>query len=184
MPTVKLQRYKDTDNIVAPDFCPYARRGLTGDPVMKYVEGSGERALPGLQVDMVTPLVHPSLCAICKFCTFVNDVVAPEELVSAKDREAFADYLTHVNMKVGSSILAQRQYLTKTDRLLLVILLSAELLQEMLDVLVFDLNRKHQLFSYFLNEEVPVCSVLGCPVYVSRKLTKSQVQVVGEVEWR
>lgn len=168
MPKVLLE-INTAGKVIAPDFCPY--KELDIEFRITHVDDRF--------------LIRPGICCICKFCTFVPDI---ENLQSfspmVQEQEGFQEYLAHKNLKVSSSLSGQHQYLMKQDRLPIAIFISRLLYDEMVREVVKDEQRRQSLLGYFLTEETPLCHVLGCPVYLSKKLTKSNIQVVGEVEWK
>lgn len=166
MINVKLEVWGEGPYIKAPDFCPYK--------VYKD-KGEGEEYERSYVID-------PSVCAICKLCNFTQDSFdVKKELKINK----FVEYLTLLNTEVSTSIVNQNSFLKKKDRIPLAILISPIIFDMMLKLVYKDnLKLYEKIHSYFLTREVPICFILGCPVYLSRKLTKSKVMVVGEVEWQ
>jgi hypothetical protein len=166
MITVKLETWKTGPYIIAPDHCPF-----------KFWDSYGEdESYKGSLV------VHSSFCPLCKLCNFTPAILRPE--IDIKTEE-FIKYLTLINTKVSVSINNQNYFLRQKDRIPLVILISPEIFDSMLNLVYRDnLEVLNQIKSHFLNNEVPLCHILGCPVYFSRKLTKSNVMVIGEIEWK
>jgi hypothetical protein len=181
MPKVKLEPINNGPYIKAPDFCPYKIMRENGFTVFEnlIIKEQGMKPWDGI------PVVNSSLCPLCRQCEFVSDLDF-EALsdVSQEERQSFITYLTYTNSRVSSNISRQSVYLAKEDRVLLAIMLSPETFDEMLKSTVSDENRRKKITSYYVNVEIPLCYILGCPVYLSRKLTKSDVQVVGEVLWK
>jgi hypothetical protein len=176
MPKVKLTPYGNTQNIEAPDFCPYSIKGA-------YIKGCCSEK--GIQMDQCPPLVHPSLCAICRTCEFISDLDLDLLLeLSLEEKQKFIAYCTYSNTKIASNISRQYSYLTREDRIPIVILISPQTFSDMLNVVVESDLRRKKIISYYSNNESPICYILGCPVYLARKLTKSDIQVVGEVSWK
>ncbi len=162
---VKLETW-DGEYIKAPDFCPYKAYKVKGERE-SYEQGY---------------VIHPSTCALCKLCNFVSTSSKdfPEPLPSK-----FVEYLTLINEETSASILKQNSFLRKKDRIPLAILINPEVFNMMLKLVYKDDEDIYkQVYSYYLTNETPICFILGCPVYFSRKLTKSKVMVVGEVEWK
>lgn len=125
--------------------------------------------------------VHSSLCPLCKMCEFEPDSF--ERGIELKTDE-FIKYLTLINTQVSKSINGQIRYLQKENRIPLVILISPEVFDSMLKLIYRDdIEMYNLVHSYFLNKEIPLCYISGSPVLLNRKLTKSTVQVVGEIEW-
>ena len=125
--------------------------------------------------------------------TITTEVIIVEPLLptssfpsalTAEEKHAFGEYLAHTNLKLAASLSGQNQYLSKNDRLPLLILISKLTYDGMADALIKDASRRQAILGYLLLQEVPVCYVMGCPVYLSPKLTRSKVQVVGEIEWK
>lgn len=163
---VKLELWKNGPNIIAPEHCPYRWWDSFAEGGANYKEAW---------------VVHPSLCMLCKVCQFetctdIEEIFKPAEFVT---------YLTLLNEKVASVINNQNYFLQKNDRIPLAILISAEVFDSMLK-LVYNNNVEsyQKVRAYFLTHEKPLCYILGCPVYLSTKLTKSKAMVVGEVEWK
>jgi|GEM_PF-2894517 hypothetical protein len=175
MPKVPLQ-IDNTGNVIAPDFCPYKV------PQYEY----GVINAPCLQPTGKF-VVRPGVCCVCKKCEFIPDVdVVEASLPTQVEREKFQEYLAHTNLKTSTSLSGQHQYLMKQDRLPIAIFISRTLYDEMVKSVIEDEKRRRSLLGYFLTEEsyICLCHVLGCPVYLSKKLTKSNIQVVGEIEWK
>ncbi len=166
MPKVILKVIKGTSEIEAPEFCPYKVTDIENKDIKSRVSSS--------------------ICNICKFCTFVTELEKIEKVeLSEGERERFIKYLTEINTKASSSLFAQKQYLTKNNRLSLFLLLSPSLsLQAFQFIFSPDVKKAKEYFSYYLYNELPICSIYGCPTYIARKLAKSQLQLVGEVSWK
>lgn len=133
-------------------------------------------------------VVHASICTLCKKCEFSIEG-EPEETASevpgltAQELHNVTKFLSE-DPKISSSILGQHQFLRKENRIPLVILISSKTLNAALDTVCQTAERKQLLISHYLCEGGPLCTILGCPVYFSSKLTLSPVQVVGEIQWR
>jgi hypothetical protein len=163
-----LLKITATGRVIAPDFCPYAEVNLE-EPRSKSVEF----------------IVRPGICCVCKKCEFIPDIdIMESSSLTQKEKDAFQEYLAHTNLKTATSLSGQHQYLLKQDRIPIAIFISKVLCDSMIKEVIKDENRGRTLLGYFLTEEIPICYVLGCPVYLSKKLTKSNIQVVGEVEWK
>jgi len=145
--------------IFAPDFCPY-------------------KIYPGID----HPVVDASLCPLCKICTFVPETVDLADPME-NEREEFGKHLLS-DTSISSSISGQREFLIRQGRIPLALLISPTVFDDLLKKVVNDKSRREKLHSYFLLNESPLCTVSGVPVYFSRKLTKSNVQLVGEIEWK
>ena len=180
MTKVKLEPINNGPYIKAPEFCSYkVLRDNFSEFDKLIAKEQGIKLWEGFSV------VNSSLCPLCRQCDFVSDV--DFEILSnitQEERQGFITYLTYTNAVVSSSISRQSVYLGKENRVLLVILLSPETFDEMLKSTVDIEERRSRITSYYANVEIPICYILGCPVYFSRKLTKSDVQVVGEVQWK
>ena len=101
------------------------------------------------------------------------------------DKLLFVKYLTEFNSKVNSVITGQMSYLSSKERISLCILIRPDLAEQMLGyAFPGDVIKQQQLLSYFAVQQALVCEVYKMPVYVSTKLSKSILQVVGEVEWK
>jgi hypothetical protein len=178
---VKLEVWKTGPYIIAPDYCPYKKQEK--DVQMELTEN----ALNGggyyfNDIDTGIYTVHSSICSLCKRCNFTSTTLKPEMDIKT---EEFVKYLTLINTKVSVSINNQNYFLRQKDRIPLVILISPEIFDSMLNLIYRDNNELlNQVKSYFINTESPFCYILGCPVYFSRKLTKSNVMIIGEIEWK
>jgi hypothetical protein len=115
-------------------------------------------------------------------CTFIT--CTETEDFNKEDRRKFQEFLTSIDKKLAKSLYGQFQFLRKNDRIALSIYVSDEVFDKMLHYAVNDKSRELQIKSYFLNSESPLCHISGAPVYYSRKLTRSEIQVVGEVAWK
>ncbi len=178
MPKVLL-KITTTGQVIAPDFCPYKEPQYDYDVI----------ETPANTCPCLKPtgkfIVHPSVCCICKKCEFISDIdIVESSSLTQKEKDAFQEYLAHTNLKTATSLSGQHQYLLKQDRIPIAIFISKVLCDDMIKEVIKDENRGRTLLGYFLTEEIPICYVLGCPVYLSKKLTKSNIQVVGEVEWK
>jgi len=165
MKKVKLEVWKVGPHIIAPEHCIYRYWDSSGEGGCNYKEAY---------------IVHPSVCSICKLCDFTSDI---KDLTLYVDK--FINYLTLVNTEVSTSINHQSFFLRKNDRIPLFILINPEIFDSMLKWSYQEEDEIYQkVHAYYLNNEIPLCYILGCPVYLSRKLTKSKVMVVGEIEWK
>lgn len=175
---VKLHPFNNGPYIVAPSHCPYKFEETVNSNMYSVGIDSGGITSSSSFVS----IVNSSLCPLCKLCEFTPDVI--DKGLEIKTRE-FENYLTLINESVSKSISGQIFYLQKENRLPIAILISPETFDSMLKLAYReDVDQYNLAHSYFLNNEVPICYVSGCPVYLSRKLTKSSVQVVGEIEWK
>ena len=160
MPKVQLERFSefsDIPTIKAPDFCPYR------DPI---------------------GWVSPTMCPLCKICTFVPKTVPLDLEITQAEKDAIAKFLTLDNKIISASLSGQNQYLQKQGRLPLVVLISFPLFESCLRVAAPANERFEVLKSHFLMSEEPISWIMGCPVYYNSKLTQSQVQLVGEIVWK
>ena len=183
MPKVLLE-INNSGKVYAPSFCPYKEPEVKEEFVNSSIRLFD--SLPGVKlVPTERFLIRPELCCICKICTFVPDIEGlPLTSPTQEEKEAFQEYLAHNNFRISASLSGQHQYLLKQDRLPISIFINRELYDVMAIDVIKDEQRRQSLLGYFLNEESVVCHILGCPVYLSKKLTKSNIQVVGEVEWK
>jgi hypothetical protein len=157
---VKLEVVGTGPYIKAPSHCPYAL----------------------LDKSFVSQIltVNSSICPLCKLCDFT----LPKEEIEFKTEE-FVKYLNLINTNISVSINNQNYYLKKNERIPLIILINPSVFDSMLNLIYKDdKDTLYKVKSYFLTNESPICHILGCPVYLSRKLTKSEVMVVGEVSWK
>lgn len=151
-------------------------------------EGPFIEASPNCPHSTVDPsteksIINAIICGICKSCKFITtemDVSGLTEEESSK----ILHYLTEVDKDIADSISGQILYLKRKSRLALAMLLSPNAFLRALSSAIPDSARRQSVFSYVLTYETPVCYIAGCPVYLSRKLTESQIQVIGEVSWR
>jgi len=157
---VALLQWDNGPYILAPEHCPYKN----------YMNGTDTT-------------VHPSMCPLCKMCNFISGVTEIST-INATEVKAFQEYLSHSNKQVSSSLLAQIQFLRKNDRIPIAILVSDALLGSMLSECIEDPDRRSVIKSILLNKYHLICYVAGSPTYYSRKLTKSNIQAVGEIEWK
>lgn len=149
-------KLQSSRRIVAPDFCPY-----------KIIETDG------ISVD-------PSLCPLCKSCEFIPETIVNEDII---DKQKFINYIMN-DYKLAANLSGQNQYLIKNGRIPLAILMSGEIFQKMILNIYFDIDIRQKVYTYFMLHEDPICHMMGCPVYLSSKLTRSEMQVVGEIEWK
>jgi len=166
---VKLEILESGSPLIkAPEFCPYKE-------TVGVVEGVSIYGVPS------------SLCLLCRKCDFVMEDITMgiTNGITQGERDKCNAYFTHFNTKIANSISGQRLYLTKEDRLPLIILINIGLLDQCLQY-ACENNKKRieEIKNYIISNETPICHVIGCPVVLSNKLTKSQIQVVGEVQWK
>lgn len=103
---------------------------------------------------------------------------------TGEESKQIVTYLIETNKELSASIAGQITYLRKMDRSPLSILLSFAAFEAMLNALGYDLARRERIKAFVAIAEASIAYIAGCPVYVSRKLTKTPVQVVGEVDWK
>lgn len=167
MPKVPLRVLNNTNRIVAPDFCPYAVRDID------------QRQALGVTLASISPII----CSVCKICTFIPSIDTPLEF-SVQEKDKCKEYLTRFNTMLSSIINRQISYLMNKGRSPLAILITANVLENILGYSVDNKERRDTLFHYFVAEESSLGDIYGCPIYFSRKLTLSVIQVVGETEWK
>lgn len=162
--------------IIAPTWCPYKESYSREDLI---------EVEPGLLSQQLLKeyIVHPALCPLCRICDFVPESSVLTVPITRDERDRLASYLVSGNVALSQSILGQQSYLQRNDKLPLAILLSAEVLDNML-ASVFDEDRRVRVRAHIIVTQEPICHAFSVPVYFSSKLTKSPVQVVGEVQWR
>jgi len=176
MPDVKLEIIGQGPYIVAPDFCPY-REIVTeahASDTTYVIEGSYSK-------------IHPSICAICTYCTFIPESTGfrRDDLpIQDFERGVFIKYLTEFNSKIANNILLQHKYLLSKRRTPIAIFISPPLLSQILEYCGMQEPRKLAIQDIVFYKEQPLCAIVGCPVYVSRKLSRVPVQVVGEITWK
>ena len=164
MPKVPLKVIANSNRIEAPDFCPYYEQEIPQGTITKRT-------------------ISPVICSVCKICTFIPSIDTPLEF-NAQEKEKCKEYLTSFNSQLSKIITKQISFLLHKERSPLAILITANVLQNMLDFSVTDKARKDVLFHHFIDVESVICNIHGCPIYFSRKLTLSAIQVVGETEWK
>ncbi len=166
MDKIILKVTNNRDRIKAPEHCPY-------------------RILSDYATGNVWD-VSVTLCPICKLCNFMPDVDISNQTnsITQQDRDSISLYFTQKNKKVANAMLAQFQYLVKEEKTPLLMIIQWKLLQEALDNVIQDFEKRKCVEQYFLLNDAIICYCMGCPVYVSKKLSKTLLQVVGEIQWR
>jgi len=164
---VPLKVIGNSNRIEAPEFCPYAEDEI--DPFL---------------LQTVVRSISPIICSVCKICSFVPEVEGSLTLTST-EKEKCISYLTKFNTHFANIINGQISYLAKKNRAVLAFLISANVLNNVLNY-ANDTNeaRANALFHYYIEEEVPIFYLHGSPVYFARRLTMSPIQVVGEAPWK
>jgi hypothetical protein len=98
--------------------------------------------------------------------------------------DAFSNYFIDVNSKFFSIIKTQINYLSTKGRMPLAILIRGDVAKQMLQYCYYDdFIKQQQFLSKFANSQDCICTVLDLPVYLSIKLTKSSIIVIGEILW-
>jgi len=166
VPKVPLVVIAETNRIEAPSFCPYA-----------------EKEHFGTVMNIRMPSISPVICSVCKICTFVPSIDTPLEL-SVQEKDKCKEYLMRFNTKLSNVITKQISYLLNKSRSPLAILITANVLENILSYSVNNKERRDTLLHHFIDEESSLGTIHGCPIYFSRKLTLSVIQVVGETEWK
>jgi hypothetical protein len=175
MTKIKLEVIDSFKGLIkAPDFCPYFR-----EITQEYV-GKGSTLTPDINNNDPIRIVNASLCNLCKLCTFVHD--GEDIIVSNEDIEKVKKAIT-AYQPLMESLMKQSYYLQRNERIPIAAFLSFETLQEIIEPL-FPEPYRAKVLSYIVSIETPICIIAGMPLYFNRKLTKSAVQVVGEVEWQ
>jgi hypothetical protein len=155
--------------IEAPDFCPY--KELDFRPAFDTIQ-----------------TVSPSMCPLCKLCQFAPNLEASDSFLmtslSKEEMKLCNEYLLRFNSKLAKAISDQVSFLLSKGRATLAILVTATILENTLQYAIKDSKKCKLLFYHYTNHEEPLCYISGSPVYFSRKLTKSSIQVVGEAEWK
>lgn len=156
---VILEKVNDSQNIVAPVICPFKERKNN-----LYV-------------------VHPSLCILCKKCDFYTEEESNSKSLLSEDD--IRSYLLEVDSEASTLISSQISYLRRESRIPLVILISSVQLMKLLKHFTSENPHRYQfLLSHYINQTSSLCSISGCTVFFSSKLSQSLIQVVGEVRWR
>jgi len=181
MPIVNLKVIGNGPYIEAPEFCPYKESDNTPDGYTIHAS-SGHIAYFNRTTPSFPDRISPVICSVCKYCTFLPEIIEDTEIV---DVHKFIVYLTEVNSKLNYSITRQLGYLIKEGRQPLVILISAEICQQMLQYCFpQNVQQQQKLLSYYSINQIKLLELYNLPVYVSIKLTKSPVMVIGEIEWK
>ena len=189
MPNVKLEVIKQGPYIKAPDFCPY--KEIIPNTI---IHPGGESAGNGMGVatlyvehlEGTYNIIHPIICTACKYCTFLPNIEGnfTEDLsIQDYETEVFIKYLIEFNSKIANDILTQHKYLLSKYRTPIAMFISPSILSQILEYAGVQEKRKLSIQSIVFYKEQPLCTIMGCPVYVSRKLS-IPVQVVGEVKWK
>ena len=98
--------------------------------------------------------------------------------------EEYSNYFTDINSQAMANITRQVNFLTRNRRVPLAILMRGDIITQMLQYVYYnDIQKQQNLLSVYANEQNCLCHILGLPVYLSIKLTRSQIIVVGEIEW-
>lgn len=168
MPKVPLKVVGNTNRIEAPDFCPYA---------------SSDFYKVNEIHSIAVRVISPDICSVCKICTFVPISEGPAILTEEETKRCI-DYLTSFNGHLSNIVSGQISFLTKKNRSVLALLISANILDNTLAYAVEDDRRREALFRHYTADETPIFYLYGSPVYFSRKLTLSPIQVVGEAPWK
>jgi len=156
---VKLELHNN-NFIKAPDFCVYSN----------YAE------------DCDYKIVNASICTLCKKCDFISEV-SNDFSISLDDMDKIKTSIIS-NKSLMESFMKQINFLQKKDRIPIAAFISFSSLQNVI-CSIFDDNYSNKIINYIINAvESPLCIVYGIPLYFNRKLTKSEIQVVGEVEWK
>jgi len=159
--------------IAAPDFCPHA--SLPADALLNSIKR----------------IIAPQICSVCKACEFLSSVnesvlpVAPASVgLSDAQRAKFIKYLTEVNGKLAQSVSSQLLYLRQKQRLPLAIFISSWVFQQAAAYLQLSADEISLLLSYYGAVPQTIGVISGCPVILLAKLGKTNIQVVGEIEWK
>lgn len=164
--------------IYAPEWCPYKTALFSYPEWDKNLRTLVRRK----EKDSV---VSASLCPLCRQCSFVVEGTIDTSDVTSEERSLFVNYLTQVNTRASTTLSAQLAFLGRSDKLPLGVLISPTLFDDMLaHIFVNNEERFQKIREFFFRTEEPICHLVGNPVYVSRKLTRSYLQVIGEVEWK
>lgn len=143
--------------IKAPDICPYAEDGE----------------------------IHTAICAVCKFCKFTSKIKDSEQLTISIPSEQLQNYFTNTNKYLARSILGQDLYLKKLGRKPLLVLINHTVFRKaLLEVLNQESAVVDIIFDKVLQYNLTICKILGCPVIVSKELTRTAIQLVGEISWK
>lgn len=177
MASIKLEIVDVHKGLIrAPAHCPFKRTVLL-------------ESYPNIPPDDCGDVmaVNASVCRLCKLCTFLLptpvSVGAPagEVTMGLEDAKRLVQRAILADQQILASIMKQIRYLQTKDRSALVVLMSYGALQMVV------LKSGYENGEFALNRVVmmdgPICTVSGVPLYFSQLLTRSPVQVVGEVEW-
>jgi len=171
MPIVKLEIVDPHKGLVrAPVHCPFRC------PVENEVYPS---TIPDDEGQIMA--VHASVCRVCRFCEFHFQTTPDGDVFSLEDAKKLVQRAILADQLVLASILKQIRYLQTKDRSALVVLMSYGTLQE--SVIKSGYENGELALNRVLSSDGPICMIYGVPLYFSQLLTRSPVQVVGEVEW-
>jgi len=161
----------DKGLIEAPEVCPF------------YKSIPNEEVYQSTRLDFVPSpsgyrVIHASICRLCKLCEFYTS--GDETVLLAEDYHKLVDILT--SKEFLTTVMNQVRFLQKNDRIPLAILISFETLRNAA-YQAFEGSHFDKKLAALSNSNALICVVAGLPLYFSEKLTRSPVQVVGEVEW-
>jgi hypothetical protein len=159
--------------IRAPSHCPFQFPLI----MEMYPDLAQQEDMQGLDISAV----NASICPLCRLCEFHSQDTPVETLPLMKDDRQLVHRAISADQQIMASILKQIRYLQTKGRSALVVLMSYNALQTVVSGAGYEdgelaLNRVTSM-------EGPICVVYGVPLYFSQLLTRSPVQVVGEVEW-
>jgi hypothetical protein len=165
MPDVELKVFDPRrGTIYAPDFCPFTSTEDGGDA--------------GWSVQVV----QASVCQLCKKCTFYTDgVPAVYKDSSLEDAQTLVRQAILADRGLLALIMKQIRYLQTKDRFPLAVLISFAALKQAVDA--YEPTVGMLALQKVLAQSSSIGVVSGVPLYFSDKLTKTLVQVVGEVLW-
>lgn len=144
----------------APDFCPFQEDGK----------------------------IHSSVCQLCKYCDFTPEIDTDIKVTSIpkKVQESIAHFMCFKDTSSMNLLTSQSNYLRKKDRIPIIIVTSVAFFNKVIDVLKLEHSSEllNSVQYLAIEKNQAICKILGSPVYVSSKLTRADIQVVGEIEWQ
>jgi len=148
--------------ILAPEHCPFSVAIENG-----ILEGQ--------------MMVQVSLCSMCKLCDFQVQQVSSVDVLAVEEARTLVRQAVLADQSLLESCMKQIKYLQRKERIPLIVLISFDALKKA--VIATGAPEGLRALNRVLVMEGPICVISGVPLYFSDKLTRSPIQVVGEVEW-
>ena len=174
MAKIKLEVLDAHQGIIkAPDFCPYKRP-----------YGDSMECMPWgiIPIDQRYG-IHASVCKLCKICDFesILDESENPNVFSKVQVNLVVNGLLK-NEEFLDSVMRQIRFLQKTDRSPLMVLLSFSFVEKLIKDTLEEVYWTDAI-TYFTQNTFEIHNIAGIPVYFSRKLVKTPIMVIGEIEW-